>query len=164
MLTNTNAVHFCDIFYRLRLRALFSNCPYENQKSGHVRIIYGTFYKYFKPLRELVQAADVLQTTIVPTDRHILELSETCLYMVHLRLEPFIWKLQKQWEHRFTLKVNQNTFLLFSENCRKIFYLQSFLYIVCNVKTTDKPIKWITVIPRFNQQKFLLFIHTFSSK
>ena len=40
----------------------------------------------------------------LPTDRHFLELSKTCLYMVHLGLGPFFRKLQKQWEHRVTEK------------------------------------------------------------
>ena len=71
------------IFYIIsRLRAMFSLCPNKESRK------YLTFSKYFRPLHMLVQAADTLQTidnrqnSKITTDRHFLELSETCLYMV----------------------------------------------------------------------------------
>ena len=44
----------------------------------------------------------------LPTHKNLLDLSETCLYMVHFDLRPFFRKLQKKCLHRFTIKVNQN--------------------------------------------------------
>ena len=46
----------------------------------------------------------------LPTDRHFLDLSETCLYMVHFGLWPFFRKSQKI-VYIGLLKVNQKVFL-----------------------------------------------------
>ena len=43
------------------------------------------------------------------TDRHFLELSETCLYMVYLGLGPF-QEIAKNCLHSFTIEVNQNRY------------------------------------------------------
>ena len=44
----------------------------------------------------------------LPTNRHFLELAETCLYMVHFGQGPFFRKSQKNCVHRFIIKINQN--------------------------------------------------------
>ena len=45
----------------------------------------------------------------LPTDRYyFLELSETCLYMVHFGQGPFFGN-RKNRLHRFTIESNQNT-------------------------------------------------------
>ena len=43
----------------------------------------------------------------LPTNTHFLDLSETCLYMVHFGLGPFS-TIAKNCLHTFTIKVNQN--------------------------------------------------------
>ena len=41
-------------------------------------------------------------------DRHFLDLSETCLYIVHFYLGPFLRKSQTKYcSHSFTINVNQ---------------------------------------------------------
>ena len=42
-----------------------------------------------------------------PTDRHFFDLPETCLYMAHFSLGPFL-EIAKNCRHMFSIKVNQN--------------------------------------------------------
>ena len=78
MLLNTNAVHFCDTFFRHR--AMFSKCLKKvsrNQKSGYIKIFYNNI-RYFRSLHKMLKAVNALQIPItdripkLPTDRHFL--------------------------------------------------------------------------------------------
>ena len=61
---------------------------------GSTKIIYLTFSKYSRPLQKEWgnRQRQTGRISELPTDRHFLDLSETCLYMVHLRLEHFFPK------------------------------------------------------------------------
>ena len=52
----------------------------------------------------------------LPIDIHFLDLSETCLYMVHFGLGPFFLKLQNDCLNRFKIKANQNKSRFFYKN------------------------------------------------
>ena len=70
---------------------------------GSTTIIYLALSKYSIPLHKLVYA----RISELPTDRNFLDLSETCLYMVHFTLGIFSEKgLLKDKEHWFTVEEN----------------------------------------------------------
>ena len=64
--------------------------------------IYLNFSKYHKYTQAGVSRSDdtdrqrqIDRISELPTDRHSLDLSESCLYMVHFGLGPFFRKSQK---------------------------------------------------------------------
>ena len=63
-------------------------------KLGSTRIMYLTFSEYSRPLHGRVLAGARTQT-VDDDDRHFLDMSETCLYMVHFGLEPFFSEIAK---------------------------------------------------------------------
>ena len=82
----------------------------ENQKFGHTKhnLIDSTSSKHFRPLHKLGKSGshspstdDRYRISELPTGRYFLDLSETCLYMVHFGLGPFFRKLQESCLHRF---------------------------------------------------------------
>ena len=99
----------CRSFLRcffFRHRAVLPNCPEEQYRRGTIKIIYLTFSKYFRPLHKLVQAGARTQTTddydrqnsrITDRQTILLDLSETCLYMVHFGPGSYFRKLQKKF-------------------------------------------------------------------
>ena len=97
MLANTNAALFSDIFSELgQCFRPAQRKSLENQKSRFVRIIldkYGIFSKYFKPLHKSVvgcrRATDRQHSEITDRQTFFLDLSDSCLYVVHLGLGPF---------------------------------------------------------------------------
>ena len=72
MLPNANSSHFCDVFFRHR--AVLPSRP----------------EKLVSKIKDRRQTIDR-----IPIDRHFLDLSETCLYMVHFGLGPFFLNSQK---------------------------------------------------------------------
>ena len=73
LLQNANAVNFCDIFS--------DENRLENRKAAH--ILGPNEIIYHRP-----QTKDEL-----PSDRHFLDMPETCLYMVHFSLGLFFSKI-----------------------------------------------------------------------
>ena len=125
LLPNTNGVHFCYIIFRHR--AVFPSC----NKKAVLEIKSPATLGYTLPLVNIsglyVSGVGCRRTTDrrtqitdrmpkLPTDRHFLEVSETCLYMVHLGLESFFRKLQKsgnQYKNWTDVTINADIGLLF---------------------------------------------------
>ena len=95
---------FCDIFLDIGHCCAQKN-GLESQKFGHAKHtrIYDTSSKYFRPLHKLGKSGshspstdDRYRIPELPTGRYFLDLSETCLYMVHFGLGPFFSEIARK--------------------------------------------------------------------
>ena len=80
MLLNTNTVHFCDFIFRHR--TVLPKKGFENQKSYQFRMILNKILYFSKYEGD--------RNPKLPSDRHFLFLSNSCLNMLHFEFRTFL--------------------------------------------------------------------------